>query len=123
MGEGRGMAETIVIGLFEATGIAEDVRNRLVTEGFLPTDINLLVLREVAPVPSYMEAEVAALEIDPLLWGDVRETFAGYVHDGETTVFVRVGTEPDVDAVIDTMRQFAPIQITVTPAESRVNGV
>lgn len=117
------MAEKIVIGLFAAKGIAEDVRNRLVTEGFLPTEISLLVIREVAPVPSYVEPEVAALEIDPLLWGNVRETFAPHIHNGETAVFVRAEIEDDVDAVIDTMRQFAPIQITVTPSEVQVNGV
>jgi hypothetical protein len=95
MGEGKSMADKIVIGL----------------------------LREVAPRPSYMEAEIAALEIDPLLWGNVRETFAPYIRNGETAVFVRAATEIDVDAVIDTMRLFAPIQISVTPAAAQVNGV
>lgn len=116
------MAERIVVGLFEAGGIAEDVRNRLVTEGLEPADMNLLTLRETAPRPSYMEAEVAALEIDPLLWGNVRETFAPYIRNGETAVFVRAEGEDSVDVIITTMRQFAPVQIIVTPAEAQVNG-
>ena len=81
-----------------------------------------MLLRELAPLPSYMDAEMAALEIDPLLWGNVRETFAPYIRNGETVVLVRAESENAVDAVIDTMRQFAPVQITVTPAEARVNG-
>ena len=116
------MAEKIVVGLFEAKGIAEDVRNRLVTEGLPRAAINVLLLRETAPLPSYMEAEMAALEIDPLLWGNVRETFAPYIRNGETAVLVRAEGEATVDAVIDTMRQFAPLQIIVTPAEAQVNG-
>ncbi|HEX3537442.1 MAG TPA: hypothetical protein VHU15_11815 [Stellaceae bacterium] len=117
------MAEKIVVGLFETKGIAEDVRNRLMTEGLPPADINVLLLRETAPLPFYMEAEVAALEIDPLLLGNVRETFARHIRNGETAVFVRAEDEEAVDAVIDTMRQFAPLQIIVTPAEAQVNGV
>lgn len=116
------MADKIVIGLFEAKGIAEDVRNRLATEGFAPADMNLLVLHETAPLPSYMAPEIDALEIDPLLLGNVRETLAPYIHNGETAVFVRAVTEANVDAVIDTMRQYAPVQIVVTAGDVQVNG-
>lgn len=108
------MVEKIVVGLFESNGIAADLRNRLVTDGTPPSDINMLLLREMASLPSYMEAEVAALEVDPMIWGDVRETFAQFIHNGETAVFVRAASETDVDAVIDTMRQYAPLQIAVT---------
>ena len=59
-------------------------------------------------------------QIDPLLWGNVRETFAPYIRNGETAVFVHAATEADVDAVVNTMRQYAPVQITVTPAEADV---
>ena len=116
------MVDKIVIGLFEARGIAEDLRNRLVTEGFAPGDLNVLVLHETAPLPSYTEPEIGALEIDPLLWGNVRETFAPFIHNGETAVIVRGAMEADVDAVIDTMSQYAPVQIIVTSAQAQVNG-
>lgn len=116
------MTDKIVIGLFEARGIADDVRNRLVTDGTPPSEIAVIVLHETAPLPSYMEPEIAALEIDPLLLGNVRETYAPFIHNGETAVFVRAASEAEVDEVIDTMRQYAPVQITATPAEAWVNG-
>ena len=50
------MAERIVIGLFDAIGTAEDVRNRLVYEGVPETDIGLCVLKETEPLPSSMVA-------------------------------------------------------------------
>jgi len=116
------MADKIVIGLFEARGIAEDVRNRLVTDGTSPSEVAVIVLHETAPAPSYMEPEIAALAVDPLLLGNVRETYAPFIRNGETAVFVRAASEAEVDAVIDTMRQYAPIQITATSAEAWVNG-
>lgn len=112
------MAERIVVGLFESKGIAEDARNRLVTDGTPPAEISVVLLHETAPLPSYMEPEIAALEVDPLLLGNVRNTFAPYIRNGETAVFVRVASEAEIDAIVDTMRQYAPLQITVTPAES-----
>lgn len=117
------MAQKIVVGLFESKGIAEDARNRLVTDGTLPGDIGVVLLRETAPLPSHMEPEMAALEVDPLVLGDVRETFAPYIRNGETAVLVRAATEVEVDAIIDTMRQYAPLQITVTPSETTARGV
>ena len=116
------MAEKIVVGLFEARGIAEDLRNRLVTDGTLPAEIAVIVLHETAPLPSYMEPEIAALEVDPLMLGNVRETYASFIHNGETAVFVRALTEIDVDAIINTMRQYAPLQITAMPVEAQANG-
>jgi len=116
------MVEKIVVGLFEARGIAEDVRNRLVTDGTPPSEIAVIVLHDTAPLPSYMEPEITALEVDPLLLGTVRETYAPFIHNGETCVFVHADDEAEVDAAIDTMRQYAPIQITVTPADAWING-
>lgn len=116
------MAEKIVVGLFEARGIAEDLRNRLLTDGTPPADVAIIVMHETAPLPSYMEPEIAALDVDPLMLGNVRQTYAPFIHNGETAVFVRAPTEIDVDAIIDTMRQYAPLQITAMPAETQVNG-
>src|SRR4051812_28321237 len=112
------MAGKIVVGLFETKGIAEDARNRLVTDGTPPAEISLLMLRETAPVPAHMEPEMAALDVDPLVVGDVRETFAPFIRNGETAVFVGASSEAQIDAVIDTLRQYAPLRITVTPAEA-----
>jgi hypothetical protein len=112
------MVDKIVVGLFEAKGIAEDVRNRLVTDGTPPAEINVRLLRQTAPLPSYMEAESAALEVDPMVWGDVRDSFATFIRNGETAVLVRAVREADVDAIIDTMRQYTPLQITVMPTST-----
>ena len=116
------MAQKIVVGLFESKGIAEDARNRLVTDGTPPAEISVVLLRETAPLPSHMEPEMAALEVDPLVLGDVRESFAPYIRNGETALFVRAYNEAEVDAAIDTIRQYAPLQITVTPDEATARG-
>ena len=116
------MAQKIVVGLFESRGIAEDARNRLVTDGVPPTEISVVLLRGTAPLPAHMEPEMAALEVDPLVIGDVRETFAPYIRNGETVLFVRAATEAEVDAAVDTLRQYAPLQITVTAAAATARG-
>jgi hypothetical protein len=109
-------AQKFVVGLFESKGIAEDACNRLRTEGFAADDISLLVMWETAPLPAAMEPEIAALEIDPLVVGDVRESYAPFIRNGETAVFVRTQSEDRVDAAVDTIRQYSPMRIKVVAA-------
>ena len=102
-----------VVGLFESRGIAEDACNRLQYEGVPPADISLLLMHEIAAMPAAMTPELAALEVDPFIVGDVRESCAPYIRNGETAVFVRAHSEDEVDLAVATIRQYAPIKIRV----------
>lgn len=107
------MAVKFVVALFESKGIAEDACNRLRTEGVAPGDISLLLLREMAPLPAAVEPELEGLSVDPLVVGDVRKTFAPFVRNGETAVFVRAHNEAEIDFAVDTMRHYFPLRIRV----------
>jgi hypothetical protein len=111
------MARKFVVGLFESKGIAEDACNRLKHEGVPANLISLVVMHDVAPLPAVMTPEIEALEVDPLVLGNVRETFAPYIHNGETAVFVVTDSEADIEQAVDTIRQYAPVQIKVEAAE------
>jgi hypothetical protein len=107
------MALKFVVGLFESKGIAEDAVNRLNYEGVPTENISLLLMHETTAVPAALTPELAALEVDPLVIGNVRETYAPFVHNGETAVFVRTHTEDEVDLAVATIRQYMPIKIKV----------
>jgi hypothetical protein len=72
-----------------------------------------MLLRETAPLPAAVEPAVEALSVDPLLLGDVRNTFAPFIRNGETAVFIRARDEAAIDLAVDTMRQYSPIRIRV----------
>jgi len=107
------MATRLVIGLFHSSGIAEDAVHRLITEGVAPQDVAHRVLKEVAPIPPVLQPELAALEVDPLVIGNARESFARFIRNGETAVYVRAHSEDEVDLAVATIRQYAPIKIRV----------
>ena len=107
------MALKFVVGLFESKGIAEDAVNRLQHEGVPVDHISLLLMHETAGVPAAVTPELAALEVDPFIVGNVRETYAPFIHNGETAVFVRAHTEDEVDLAVATIRQYVPIKIKV----------
>jgi hypothetical protein len=111
------MALRFVVALFESKGIAEDSCNRLRTEGVPAADISLLLLRETAPLPAPVEPAIEALSVDPLLVGKVRESFAPFIRNGETAVFVRAHSEAEIDLAVDTVRQYAPLRIRVVSAD------
>jgi hypothetical protein len=104
-----------VVALFQSSGIAEDARNRLKTEGVPRRDIALEVLKPTGPIPPTVAAELEALSVDPLVWGNVRETFANFIRNGETAVLVRVASEERVEFAADTLRQYAPIALDTIP--------
>ncbi|HVH81683.1 MAG TPA: hypothetical protein VM782_19940 [Stellaceae bacterium] len=110
------MALKFVVGLFESKGIAEDAINRLRYEGVPADHISLLLMHETTAVPAAMTPELAALEVDPLVVGDVRESYAPFIRNGETAVFVRAHTEDEIDLAVATIRQYAPIKIRVVGA-------
>jgi hypothetical protein len=108
------MALKFVVGLFESKGIAEDAVNRLKYEGVPATNVSVLLMHETtAGVPAVMTPELAALEVDPFVVGNVRETYAPFIRNGETAVFVRAHTEDEVDVAVATIRLYAPIKIKV----------
>ena len=111
------MPHMFVVALFASKGIAEDACNRLKTEGVPLNAIKLLLLREtVSPVPATMTPELEGLSVDPLIVGDVRQTYATFIRNGETAVFVLADSEAERDFAIDTIRQYEPIKIRVVQA-------
>ena len=112
------MAAKFVVGLFQSKGIAEDALHRLRTEGVPEGYLRLLVLHETAPLPQAVEPAMAALSVDPLVIGNVRDTFAPFIRNGETALFVQAEDEAAVDQAVSTIKQYAPVKIkVVTPTE------
>ena len=107
------MALKFVVGLFESKGIAEDAINRLRHEGVPEGNIFPMLIRETAPLPAAVSPAIDALSVDPLVVGNVRETFAPFIRNGETAVYVRAHSEDEVDLAVATIRQYAPIKIRV----------
>ena len=105
-----------VVGLFESKGIAEDAINRLRYEGVPDGNIFPILIQETAPLPGAVSRPVEALSVDPLVVGNVRETFAPFIRNGETAVFVRTDSEEEIDLAVGTIRQYAPIKIRVVAA-------
>lgn len=111
------MAQQFVVGLFESKGIAEDACNRLKHEGVAAQNLSLLLLHEFAsPVPRAMTPELEGLSVDPMIVGDVRETYAPFIRNGETALFVKASSEAEVDFAADVIKLYAPIRIRVVAA-------
>jgi hypothetical protein len=112
------MAERIVVGLFDAIGTAEDVRNRLIYEGVSDADIGLRVLKGVEPLPPSMAPETSKFAIDILFSTTINEKYAPLIHNGETAVCVHAQSDEEAETALNTMRQFAPIEVDcLDPAE------
>jgi hypothetical protein len=109
------MATRLVIALFHSSGIAEDAVHRLITEGVAPQDVAHRVLKEVAPIPPVLQPEFAALEVEPLVIGNARESFARFIRNGETAVFVRTLDDEQVEFATDVLKLYLPMAIEVVP--------
>jgi hypothetical protein len=107
------MATRLVMGLFEAKDDALDALHRLQTEGVPEQQISMKVLSEIAPTPASREPELATLEADPLVWGDVRRGFAPDIRNGETVVAVRANSDSEALFAADIMKLYAPIEVRV----------
>jgi hypothetical protein len=101
--------------LFRSSGIAEDARNRLKTEGVAGSEIALRILKPTAPSHLTTEPELEALSVDPLIFGNVQDTFAKFIRNGETVVFVRAADDREAEFAADTLRQYEPLTINVLP--------
>ena len=55
------------------------------------------------------------MDVDPLLLGNVRESFAQFIRNGETAVFVRALTDEQVEFAADVLKQYLPITIEIVP--------
>lgn len=111
------MPHQFVVGLFASKGIAEDACNRLKFEGVPAHDISLLLLHEIAsPVPATVRSELEGLSIDPLIIGDVRDSYASYIRNGETAVFVNTHSEEEAALAAETLKLYAPLRIRVVEA-------
>jgi hypothetical protein len=53
--------------------------------------------------------------VDPLIFGNVRETFAKFIRNGETVVSVRAVTDEEAEFAAETLRQYSPIAIELVP--------
>ena len=114
------MASRLVVGLFHSSGIALDAVHRLVTEGVAPREIARRVLKEeVGSIPPTVEAELAALDLDPLVLGNARQSFARYIRNGETAVFVQAPTDGEVEFATAILKLYLPITIEVVPLAER----
>jgi hypothetical protein len=54
-----------------------------------------------------VEPELEALSVDPLIFGNVRETFAKVIRNGETVVSARAVTDEEVEFAAETLRQYS----------------
>ena len=97
-------------------------RNRLKTEGVPAGDIVLKVLKEIGPIPSTMEPELEASFLGPVILGNFRESFAHYIRNGETLICVQASTDDRVELAVDTLKQYAPIEVKVVPAGENPAG-
>ena len=113
------IATRLAIGLFRSSGIAEDAVHRLVTEGVAPRDIAHRVLKEAGSIPPVLQPELAALEVDPLVIGNARQTFARFIRNGETAVFVRALDDEQVEFATGVLKLYLPIAIEVVPPAER----
>jgi hypothetical protein len=114
------MAAQIVVGLYESKGYAQDAHNRLRTEGMPLSDISLVVIHDIAPLPEAIRKdELAPQSVSPLILGDVEKTFASFIRNGETAVIVNAVTPVDVEFITDILTLYDPLAVEVLEARPR----
>jgi hypothetical protein len=85
------------------------------------SDIVLKVLKEIGPIPSVMEPELDASFLGPVILGNFREDFAHYIRNGETLVCIQAPTDERVELAVDTLKQYAPIEVKVVSDAEDLN--
>jgi hypothetical protein len=110
------MPDRIVLGLFPGIGDAEDVRNRLHTEGIASRNIRMKVLRKVEPLPEIV-LELEESTVDLFFGSALSDRYSEFIHNGETAVWVHIRSAEDHETAINTMRQYAPITIETIEAD------
>ena len=79
-------------------------------------DLLLNRVKEIGPIPSVMEPELEADFLGPVILGNFREDFAHYIRNGETLVCVQASTNEAVELAVDTLKQYAPVEVKVVPS-------
>ncbi len=80
--------------------------------------VALRMLRDTAPVPPVVDAELSALTVDPMIWGDVRENYVDYISNGETIVMVRTETELEAEVATDVLKMFEPMVVELFDSQT-----
>ena len=112
------MAARIVVGVYQSSGIALDAYHRLRTEGVSSSRLAYHVLKEIGPAPDVLEPELQALQIDPMLLGDAKNTFARFIRNGETAVFVQVNDDEEAAFAADILKLYTPVAVeTMMPPD------
>jgi len=109
----------LVVGLFQSSGIALDAYHRLRTEGVPASRLAYRVLHEIGPPPAVLEPELQALQIDPMVLGDARHTFARFIRNGETAVFVEVADNEEAAFAEGILKLYAPVAIELMSRPER----
>jgi hypothetical protein len=113
----------LVVGLYESRGYAQDALNRLHTEGMPWSEMALVVMHDIGRLPQHTrDEELAALSVSPLVLGDVENTFARYIKNGETAVIVHTPTPADVEFAGDILSLYEPLAIEVVMPRIVVAG-
>ena len=105
------MMAQLVIGLYQSSGIALDAYHRLHTEGVPAYRLAHHVIKEIGPAPDVLQPELQALQIDPMVLGDAKNTFAPLIHNGETAVFVQVDDDEEAAFAVDILKLYAPVAV------------
>jgi hypothetical protein len=84
-------------------------------EGVPAREITVTVMNPATHVLPTAAPELEALSVDPLIFGNVRETFAKFIRNGETVVSVRAVTDEVAELAAETLRQYSPIAIELVP--------
>lgn len=105
------MTARLVVGVFQSSGIALDAYHRLHTEGVPTRRLAHHVLKEIGPPPDVLEPELQALQIDPMVLGDARNSFARFIHNGETAVFVEANDDEEAAFAVDILKLYTPVAI------------
>jgi hypothetical protein len=112
------MAHEMIVGLYPGLGTAEDARNRLRYEGVPDSDIELHVINQTGPAPPWVAIETYEWSMRFLRNSDVWKKYAPLIRNGETAVFVWFRSDEEAETAINTLRQFAPMEIDrLTPSE------
>jgi hypothetical protein len=112
------MGHEMIVGLYEGLGTAEDARNRLRYEGVPDDDIELHVINQVGPAPPWVAVEAHEWAVQFLRNSGAWKKYAPLIRNGETAVFVWFRTEDEAEIAINTLRQFAPMEVDrLSPSE------
>ena len=68
-----------------------------------------------------MEPELDAGFLGPMILGNFRKDFAHYIRNGETLVCIQASSDERVELAVDTLKQYAPLEVKVMPNRGTSN--